>query len=336
MNSKLKQWIILAIISFLLVPAQGLRADITDSINKSFRVAGGGILRIESDLGSIEVTTNNNSEVEVEIIRKVDTNSRDRADEILEDLEIDITQDGNNVNIETTYNRERRSFFGFFRFGRRPLNLKYLISVPEKYNVDLKTAGGNISVDDLEGRVQCKTSGGSLRFGNIYGPVLGRTSGGSITLNDCNGEVDVHTSGGSIKMGEVDGDVEAKTSGGSIRIESARGNVYAKTSGGSITVEEVMGHIEAGTSGGSITAHITRQPRNDCRLTTSGGSVNIYLASDINVHVDARTSGGRVKTDFPVTITGELSKNRLNAEINDGGPELYLRTSGGNINLHEM
>jgi len=318
MDSKLKQWVILAIMSFLLVPAQGLRADITDSINKSFRVAEGGTLTIESDLGSIEITTNNNGKVEVEIIRRVDTNNRDRADEILEKLEIDITQHGNNVDIDADYDRDSDGFFGFLHFDRRNLNVKYKISVPEKYNVDLKTAGGSISVDDLEGRVQCKTSGGSLHFGNVYGPVLGRTSGGSI------------------KMGEVDGDVEAKTSGGSIRIERASGNVYAKTSGGSITVEEVMGHIEAGTSGGSITAHISRQPENDCRLTTSGGSINIYLASDINVDVNARTSGGRVTTDIPVTITGELSKNSLNAEINEGGPELYLRTSGGNVNLHKM
>lgn len=336
MDSKLKQWIILVIMSFLLVPAQGLRADITDSITKSFRVAEGGTLTIESDLGSIEITTNNDGKVEVEIIRKVNTNSRDRADEILEALEIDITQHGNNVDIDADYDRDSDGFFGFFRFGRRSLNLKFLISVPEQYNVDLKTAGGSISVDDLEGEVKCATSGGSLHLGNVYGPVWGRTSGGSITLNDCNGTVDVHTSGGSIKMGEVDGDVEAKTSGGSIRIERASGNVYAKTSGGSITVEEVMGHIEAGTSGGSITAHISRQPENDCRLTTSGGSVNIYLASNINVDVNAKTSGGRVTTDIPVIITGELSKTSLNAEINDGGPELYLRTSGSNINLHKL
>ena len=336
MDSKLKQWLTVMFVALLLVPVQSLYADITDSITKSFRVDDGGTLTIESDLGSIEITTNNNGKVEVEIIRRVDTNNRDRADEILEKLEIDVTQHGNNVDIDADYDRGSDGFFGFLHFDRRNLNVKYQISVPEKYNVDLKTAGGSISVDDLEGKVQCKTSGGSLHFGNVYGPVLGRTSGGSITLNDCSGTVDVHTSGGSIKMGEVDGDVEAKTSGGSIRIESASGNVYAKTSGGSITVEEVMGHIEAGTSGGSITAHISRQPENDCRLTTSGGSINIYLASDINVDVNARTSGGRVTTDIPVTITGELSKNSLNAEINEGGPELYLRTSGGNVNLHKM
>jgi hypothetical protein len=68
-------------------------------------------------------------------------------------------------------------------------------------------------------------------------------------------------------------------------------------------------------------------------LTTSGGAITVHLADDMGLDVDAKASGGRIHTDFPVSIRGEISRNSLRAKMNGGGPELYLRTSGGSIYL---
>lgn len=320
------------IFSILFIANIGL-AEVEDTIKESFDVGQGGTLQVKSDLGSITVSTQNSNKVDVQVIRKVKAFSKKEAERILEDLTIDFFQDGDDVNVTAKLDQDSRSFWK--RITRR-VSLKFIISVPEKYNVDLSTAGGSISVDDLEGSVKSRTSGGSLKFGNITGPVDGKTSGGSITLDGCVGDADIRTSGGSITIGQVDGNVIAKTSGGSVNIKKAKGTVDAATSGGSINVNEVMGTINARTSGGSVNAAISQQPEGECRLSTSGGSVRVSLAEDIRATIDARTSGGRVKTEFPVTIQGELKKNQLNAQINGGGPLLYLRTSGGNIYLRKL
>lgn len=319
---------------FCFIIVSALYADIEDTVQKSFQVGQGGTLTLETDLGSIEVTGDGGNQVKVEIIRKVDTGSTREAKDILENLDMQFDQNGDDVNITVKYNREKEGLFRWIKNSK--LRLSFKIQVPEKYNVDLQTAGGSISVDDLEGEVNTKTSGGSLKFGEIVGPVYGRTSGGSIALEQCEGTADVKTSGGSISIGEVDGDVEAHTSGGSLRITQARGSVNASTSGGSITVEEVMGTINASTSGGSVTARISSQPESDCSLSTSGGSVNAHLADNLQLDVDAKTSGGRVQTDFPVTVQGELKKTELQAKINGGGPILKLRTSGGSIYVKKL
>ena len=60
MDSQLKQRIIILFAALLLIPVQSLQADITDSISKSFRVVSGGTLTVDSDFGSIDITTNNN------------------------------------------------------------------------------------------------------------------------------------------------------------------------------------------------------------------------------------------------------------------------------------
>lgn len=320
---------LLAILTFVLtIPA--LRAGIDDTIRKSYDVRPGGWLKIESERGSIEVSTSGSNKVDIEVIRDVDTFSDDEAREILDNFEIEFRQSGNDILIQAKFLKKYTSFWDQIR---NRLKIKFIVTVPKKFNVDLLTAGGSISVDDLEGEVKSHTSGGSLHFGNIIGPVYGKTSGGSITLEGCEGNAEVRTSGGSITIGNVNGDVLARTSGGSIKIQEAQGTVDAVTSGGSIKVQEVMGTINATTSGGSITASITRQPASDCALKTSGGGITLNMAEGISANLDAKTSGGRVTTEFPVTVQGELKKNEIRAKINGGGPNLYLRTSGGNIKL---
>ncbi len=308
-------------------------AEYKDSIEESFRVRPGGTLWIDADLGSIEVETTSRNTVEVKVVRKVRGSSRRAARQILEDLEIVFDQHGNDVKVTARYDKPGS---GFWDIGRHKLNLKFLVLAPKRYSVNLKTAGGSIFVDDLEGEVDARTSGGSLKFGHIAGPVNGKTSGGSITLDGCEGRVDVNTSGGSIRIGDVNGAVDAHTSGGSITIERAQGPVKAKTSGGSINVNEVFGAVDASTSGGSVNARMNSQPRGDCRLTTSGGSVNVHMPENVRFDIDAKTSGGSVKTDFRVTmqVQGKVKKNKLEGEVNGGGPLLYLRTSGGNIHIN--
>lgn len=298
----------------LLVFSSFLMGAVEGDIHKTFKVHKDGLLTIDADIGSIEINTAQRNEVDVKIDFDRRRGSSSRLRDIMRDIDVNFQQSGKDVRVELEYDKD---WGNFWNSVGKYLRIKFIVTVPRDYNVDLHTSGGSISVDDLQGEVKSHTSGGSLFFGRIGGTVYGKTSGGSITLRGCKDEVKVTTSGGSIDIGEVSGTVTANTSGGSIK------------------VEEVMGTINARTSGGSVTAYIARQPRANCSLKTSGGTVTAYLARDVKVTVDAHTSGGSVHTDFPVMVRGTLNKRSLNAEINGGGPELYLRTSGGSIYIKE-
>ncbi len=316
-----------------LIAAMGFlsQAGQAKAIEKTFRVKPGGRLVVDSDMGSIEVRGGNSNQVEVRVIKRAGGWDSDQAEEALQKFQVDFSQHGDEVVVE---GRFKDSWFK--RYSGK-LKIRFLISVPETFNVDLQTAGGSISVDDLNGEVRAKTSGGSLNFGSINGPVWGKTAGGSIRLKGSSGSVEVKTAGGSIDIGEVEGNVLAKTAGGSISIKQAKGNVIAATAGGSIDVEEVMGTIEASTSGGSVEARITRQPRGDCSLKTSGGGVTVYLARDIAVDLDARSNWGKVHCDFDIEASSNSQrKSVLRGKINGGGPKLFLRSSAGAVRIKEL
>jgi DUF4097 and DUF4098 domain-containing protein YvlB len=282
-----------------------------DYVHKSFRVQPGGKLVVDSDAGSIEVSSGGMDQVRVEVERELRGRTDMEAEQTLKEMRLDFRQEGNDVFI---YARHPEDHFGF-NWGNR-LKLRFVLLVPDKYNLDLRTGGGGITVNDLEGTVRAHTLGGSLSFGHITGSVNGETSGGGISLQGGTGPVDVETMGGSIKIGKVNGPVKAHTSGGSI------------------TVEEVQGRIEASTLGGSVNATLTRQPEGDCELSTSGGSIHARLSRNLNLNLDANTGGGSVRTNIPVTDQGERSRSRLNAKMNGGGPVLRLHTLGGSISIN--
>ena len=363
-----KLQIILMLQGVLLAGMAIADAAVENNIERSFQVVPGGRLMVDADRSSIEVRTADRDLVDVKIERKVKKDGKWSVEEVLEDFAITFDHSDDGVVIRTKYNRKN-----LWRWNRERnrLRIKFLITVPQRYNIDLKTSGGGISVEDLEGEVRGQISGGNLRIGRIKGPVWGRisggniklegtegdadvktsggritigsvggaieaiTAGGSIRIDEATGSVNAKTSGGGITIGSVEGAVEAKTAGGSIRIDRATGSVNANTTGGGITVEEVMGNINAKAAGGSIKAYISRQPEGDCSLETVGGSVTTYLVEDIAIDVDAQTSGGHVSTDVPIIVQGKISGNRLQGAINGGGPLLKLRTFGGSVRLHK-
>jgi len=310
---------LLAVFTFLLsfnaCATCELEAGTDEVVKKSFEVGEGGTLFLDSDIGKVVVETHSSNRVDVEVVMTARTSSDSRAQEIFEKFDLDFNKSGNNVHIDGDFNR-RNGLFSWMRGNR--LRVRYNITVPKKYNLDIKTSGGSITINDLLGNATARTSGGSIQLGYIDGVVRCKTSGGKIVMQGCNGDAEVTTSGGRIELGEVKGEVKARTSGGSIK------------------VKEVMGMINASTSGGSVSAHISKQPEGNCRLTTSGGSISVYLVDGIKLDVDAKTSGGSVKTDFPVTVQGKISSRKLQAKINGGGPELYLRTSGGSIRINKL
>ena len=319
--------------TLLALAAVTASAEVEDKITKSFSVQSGGQLVVLADRGTIEIKTADRDSVDIEVTRKAGE-SRTKAEQTLKDHVVTTSQDGNKVEVHAKYEGEKLSGW----FGRSPeLQVNYLITVPRKFDVDLKTAGGSVKVAELTGKVQAASSGGSLSFSKIDGPLSGHTSGGSIAVAGCKGRVEISTSGGSLNLGEIEGDVTATTSGGSIRGDKLAGKSVVKTSGGSIEVAGIKGSMEAVTSGGSIRAELLEQPVGDCSFKSSGGGITVVFDEKVNVDVDARTSGGRVSSDLPVTsvIQGEQKKNELHGKINGGGPLITAHTSGGSVRLQK-
>jgi DUF4097 and DUF4098 domain-containing protein YvlB len=291
-----------------------LQAKIERTVEKTFTVQPDGTLRVETSGGGIKVDPGAGNTVKILVKQRIAAATDAEADEILKNLTLTLEQQGNDVIAIAKYEGERTS--SWFHFGSwPPVQCEFIVTVPATYNVDLRTSGGGISVGDLTGAVVARTSGGGLRFGRITGTVDGHTSGGGISLEECTGDVKVHTSGGGIHLGPVGG------------------NAQVHTSGGGISIKGIAGVVNAHTSGGPIDVAFAGPLKGDCEFSTSGGGITVHVDPKSDFNLDARTSGGGVRCQVPLTVVGEIKSSHVSGKVNAGGHELKLRTSGGGIRV---
>jgi len=314
-----------------LLVAGVAQAAIQDNVLRTFNVAEGGTLTLEADLGDVTITSGGTG-VEIDIARQAKARSKSDADEIFADHELTFDQQGNDVHVRSKFKGRETNWFRW----TTPLQLRYTIRVPARYNLNVATSGGDLEVGDIAGTVDCRTSGGDVKLGRVNGSVNARTSGGDLTLRSSTGPAKLSTSGGSIDIDDAGATVDAKTSGGSIDIRRTGGSVVARTSGGGIRIGAAGGAIDAVTSGGSIDAAFGQQPQTESRLSTSGGGVTVSIGPAVAVDLDAHTSGGGINSDMPVTVLGTQDESTLVGKINGGGPKLVVRTSGGGIRVKKM
>ena len=300
-----------------------------DDLHHTFNASPGGRLVIDADRGAIEISTGGDETVQVAVLRRVTRGSATKAQQVIAAHKVTFDQDGATVIVRARLESGIKSWGSW---GSR-LRVRYVVTVPRRFDLNLKTAGGSIQVPDLTGAVVAGTSGGSIKVGAITGPVTGRTSGGSISVASATELIEARTSGGSIEVGTAQAAAKLSTSGGSIRVTEARGPLEADTSGGSIRVTQAFAAVDASTSGGSVQVGLASSSEGDCRLSTSGGHVSVSIPAGINANLDARTSGGRVKSDLPVTVQGTVKPSALEGRLGEGGRLIRLRTSGGSIHI---
>ena len=309
------------LVSFVMLAAATLAGTAyAADVERSFSVEPGDRVVVDVERAEIEITSWDRSEVDFSVEQE-------------DELEFEFSQQDGVVTIRGR-DKDRDGLFGWFSFGS-PAEIT--LKVPYRQNLNLRTRGGDIELDRLQGEFTARTSGGGIEAGDVDGPVDAKTSGGSIELENASGSVSAETSGGSIRLDTVAGEVTAKTSGGSIRIGQAGAAVAARTSGGSIDVKSAAGAVQARTSGGSVEVGFGGQPDGNSELRTSGGNVTVYLPDDIRANLRATASGGRVSSDLPeVTPENSAGGGNLSQSLNGGGPEIVLQTSGGSVRIRRQ
>jgi hypothetical protein len=298
--------------SLLAIIPLSAHAKIERVVEKSFQVQPGGLLTVETQGGNVRVETSNDLTVKVVAKQIIKADSEDEADKILEKLSLDIEQRADGVAAVSKYERKPS---GFHWGSWPPVQVNFVVTVPSRYNVNLKTSGGDIRVENLDGKAYARTSGGNVELGKVTG------------------DVDAGTSGGNVRLQEGLGSVKLNTSGGNVSVDRAIGETELDTSGGDITIGTVENTLHASTSGGNVTAGIVGALKGDCSLDTSGGNVRAKVSRDAAFNLDASTSGGDVKAEgLTITIEkGGVGRSRLAGKVNGGGPLLKMRSSGGDI-----
>ena len=187
-------------------------------------------------------------------------------------------------------------YIGFFNS-----NMKLDVYVPISYNNDMKlsSSAGDININGFKlNSLQCSLSAGRLTMSNISTSTFNyKNSAGNLKADALLTEnATLNSSAGSIDISQFTGNVTSTNSAGDTKIQYASFN-------------------------------------NNIDVHSSAGKIEITLPSNSEFNLDAASSFGDVKCDFPVTITGEKKSSILQGNVGNSSNKIKLEDSAGSINL---
>src|SRR5215207_3126695 len=94
--------------------------------------------------------------------------------------------------------------------------LEFEIEVPEQFDLDLSSAGGQLAIEGVAGTIKGSTESGALELRRLSGSVDLETKRGDVTLRESYVSGRVHTVGGRVLLEDVSGTVAGSSGKGKV------------------------------------------------------------------------------------------------------------------------
>lgn len=264
--------------------------------DKTFSLLPGSNLILDASSGDVVISSWDKNEANIKILGN---------DPAKEKVDIIFKESKDGIKVQAKYGWALSNIF-------KKILLKFEVKVPHEFNVDASAAGGEIKLQDIRGKINAKTTGGQIDLVKLSGRITASTSGGDILFNELTGNIEIETSGGDIKGKQFSGNLKVSASGGDISLAGMDSKIQGSTSGGDIVLD-YKGKNQA------------------IELSTLGGDIIVTLPADFNASADLSALGGSVTCDFKGINAVKISSSKFEADINNGGNPLKLKTSGGEI-----
>ncbi|HKQ76453.1 MAG TPA: DUF4097 family beta strand repeat-containing protein [Blastocatellia bacterium] len=168
----------------------------------------------------------------------------------------------------------------------------------------------------LAGQIRILTSGANI---SSEGPETRNRQGWSVSFEvsvPSNSNLSLKAHNGGIGISDVRGRIEFNTTNGGVTLRRLAGAVKGETTNGGITIEL----IGSGWDGDGI------------NVRTANGGVTMSIPENYSARLETATVNGGVRTDFPITVEGEI-KRELSVDLGGGGQTIRAVTTNGGISI---
>jgi Putative adhesin len=173
---------------------------------------------------------------------------------------------------------------------------------------------------------------------NLTSQVHVATAGGQIVAS---GPAGINNTGWSVSY-EIfvpqTTDLNLTTHNGGVSISDVRGRITFDAVNGGVHLRRIAGDVSGRTVNGGLTVELAGNTWEGRQLEarTDNGGVTISMPEHYSAHVETETVNGSIKSDFPVTIQGNINKNRLAFNVGSGGPLIHVTTTNGGVKLKRI
>ena len=132
-------------------------------------------------------------------------------------------------------------------------------------------------------------------------------------------------------------DLDLSANNGGITITRVTGTIRFETTNGGVRLSDIGGDVRGETRNGGLNVTLDGQQWDGAGLDvqTSNGGVTLAIPDGYNAELTTRTVNGGFRTDYPMTIQGELSPRRgISTTLGSGGPPVSVRTTNGGVRIN--
>ena len=221
-----------------------------DDYAKTFTVSNRAIVHVDTNDGSVNITTSDTKEVEFRV--------EYQGYVLNKSLEIESNQHGDEVELIA---RSPRGFHFSLGLNRR---LHIEVRMPKDADLQVRTGDGSVNANGLSGTIDLHSGDGAISVSSLKGSVRLHTGDGSIEGSDLDGKFDASSGDGRIRLAGRFDVLSARSGDGNISVDAMHGSKldsgWSITSGdGRIDVAlppDLPATIEASSGDGRITTDI--------------------------------------------------------------------------------
>lgn len=213
----------------------------------------------------------------------------------------------------------------------------------EGRRIQADSDNGKISMEqiDASGAIELSISFGMLQINGFQAD--------SLTVSSQNGPVEILSGKvtGTLKATGSFGDLNVSgvsaarydlgTNNGKLDLDGAQGELDINNEFGDITIQNAeQVSLLVHTSNGKVEFSGSLADHGEHTFENSFGDIILHLPAESAFKFNLTTEFGKITSELPLTLTGEMSENQWQGEVNGGGATVRVTTNNGNIKLLEQ
>lgn len=296
--------------------ASSSAAQSEERFNRTLDVGETGELSLANVAGDIHVEGGSGSQIVIEAVKRLEGGG---GRELLDNVEIDVSQTGDRVRVETRHTgrgRHRHSH------GNGGVAVDYRVKVPRGTEVDLHSVSGDVTLVGVGGGATLQSVSGDVSATDVGRLVEAKSVSGDVVVKKARStrNVDIASVSGEV---QVD-DIEAPE----ISVSSVSGDVTLNAvTSERATLESVSGEIR-------YTGRIAPRGRYD--FQSHSGNVVVTIGDDVGFALEASTFSGDIDSELPLESTSAGRRGRrLSGVFGDGSAAIEAQTFSGNVRIRK-
>jgi DUF4097 and DUF4098 domain-containing protein YvlB len=292
--------------------------EVTERFSRTSKVGPTGALDLSNIAGDITVSGGTGGEIRIEAVKRARSRSGDDAQQVLDEMRIEVIESGTRVEVRTQYPRNRRSYSG---------SVDYTITMPTGGSATLRSVSGDVRVTNVKGELRAESVSGDMVTSGATRLSLVKTVSGDVEVTDA-------ASDGEVTASTVSGNLTARgLKARAVDLSSVSGDVLLTN----ITTDRAI--LKTVSGGIEYSGPLTRNGRYE--MTAHSGTIRLAVSETTGFDLEATTFNGDVRSDFPLTLRagpesgtgrGRRAMNRaIRGSFGDASAIVVLKSFSGDI-----